>query len=198
MRRSVYLGSRRVVALSSSSSLSFRFSRNQKCWYRGESGQGESRLLSEKERKLQAVAASKAAEIMKRHVRLVCLQDIPASSWSKEQQEQEEETELTVRQKRLVYRSKQRGWLEVDLLLGTWASENVANLSLLELDELEDLVNTETIDIYNIVTLRTDILPPHLEDNSVVAKIQNWAKHSPLGKADPATYKTVKTENNLI
>jgi hypothetical protein len=28
-----------------------------------------------------------------------------------------------VRRKRMIYRSKQRGWLEADLLLGTWAVE---------------------------------------------------------------------------
>ena len=32
--------------------------------------------------------------------------------------------------KRLVYRAKQRGWLEVNLLLGTWASDNMGNFTL--------------------------------------------------------------------
>src|SRR3546814_3921500 len=36
---------------------------------------------------------------------------------------------LDVRRKRLVYRSKQRGWLEVDLLLGSWAADNAHRLS---------------------------------------------------------------------
>ena len=67
------------------------------------------------------------------------------------------ELEHEIRQKWLIYRSKQRGWLEVDLLLGTWASENVPNLSSGELDEFEAFVNMYTIDIYNIVTLRTEI-----------------------------------------
>ena len=31
--------------------------------------------------------------------------------------------------KKLLYRSKQRGWLEVDLILGSWASKNLKNLS---------------------------------------------------------------------
>jgi succinate dehydrogenase assembly factor 2 len=61
------------------------------------------------------------------------------------------------RRKRLVYRSKQRGWLEVDLLLGTWASINVPSLNADELDEFEKFVNMETIDIYNVLTLRSDV-----------------------------------------
>ncbi|EED94187.1 predicted protein, partial [Thalassiosira pseudonana CCMP1335] len=69
----------------------------------------------------------------------------------------DEERELDVRKKRLVYRSKQRGWLEVDLLLGTWASENVASLSVDELNDFEQFVNLETIDIYNVLTLRVDV-----------------------------------------
>ena len=48
------------------------------------------------------------------------------------------------RQKRLIYRSKQRGWLEVDLLLGTWASQNVKKLNEQELDQFEAFVNMET------------------------------------------------------
>ncbi|KAL3763160.1 hypothetical protein ACHAW5_004663 [Stephanodiscus triporus] len=48
----------------------------------------------------------------------------------------------------------QRGWLEVDLLLGTWASINVPSLNA---DELDESRNMETIDIYNVLTLRSDV-----------------------------------------
>ena len=30
--------------------------------------------------------------------------------------------------KRLLYRSKQRGWLEVDIILGSWASHHLPKL----------------------------------------------------------------------
>uniref|UniRef100_A0A7S1DBR3 Succinate dehydrogenase assembly factor 2, mitochondrial n=1 Tax=Cyclophora tenuis TaxID=216820 RepID=A0A7S1DBR3_CYCTE len=169
----------------------------QRLWYRGDSGDGE-RNLSDKEEALLQVAIPKAEMIMERHVRLPQLQDIPVSSLGT--QSADADLELDVRRKRLVYRSKQRGWLEVDLLLGTWAHENVPLLSHTELDDFEAFVNMETIDIYNIVTLRTD-LPEELKTthgNSVVERIQAWARDSPLGKADPDTYKTVKTEKNLI
>ena len=104
------------------------------------------------------------------------------------------------RQKRLIYRSKQRGWLEVDLLLGTWASQNVKKLNEQELDQFEAFVNMETIDIYNIITLRLDV-PEELktpDGSGVVERIQEWARNSPLGRADPDKYKEVKTNNNLI
>merc|ERR1712194_105012 len=110
-----------------------------------------------------------------------------------------EERELDVRKKRLIYRSKQRGWLEVDLLLGTWASENVPGLSLDELNEYEKFVNLETIDIYNVLTLRTDV-PEEIKgegEKSLVEKIQEWVKGSPLGRASMERYAEVKTKNNL-
>ena len=50
--------------------------------------------------------------------------------------------------KRLVYRSKQRGWLELDLVLGAWATLHVPELNAAELVEYENILNEETIDIY--------------------------------------------------
>ena len=105
--------------------------------------------------------------------------------------------DLDIRRKRLVYRSKQRGWMEVDVLLGTWAAQNVESLSIAELDQFEDFVNEETIDIYNLITLKTDI-PEKFINNDVVKRIQDWCETSPLGKADQEEYKKAKEKNNLI
>jgi len=57
-----------------------------------------------------------------------------------------------VRRKRMIYRSKQRGWLEADILLGSWAVLYVPSLSIKELDEYEIILNEETIDVFNYVT----------------------------------------------
>lgn len=147
--------------------------------YRGDSGEGEQKLSVEEEALLR-IAKPKAEEIFKKHIAL------PVD-------------DIETRQKRLIYRSKQRGWLEVDLLLGTWASENVTKLNENELDQFEDFVNMETIDIYNIITLRLDV-PEELKmgGEGIVERIQEWARQSPLGKADPEKYKTVKTASKLI
>jgi succinate dehydrogenase assembly factor 2 len=93
-----------------------------------------------------------------------------------------------------------RLFLLVDLLLGTWASDNVPTLNVDELDQFEEFVNMETIDIYNVITLRLDV-PDEMkreDGNGVVERIQEWARSSPLGRADPETYKAVKMEKNLI
>ena len=147
--------------------------------YRGDSGDAVPEI-SAHEQALLKVAKPKAEEIFQKHI------ELPGD-------------DLETRQKRLIYRSKQRGWLEVDLLLGTWANENVPKLKGEELDQFEEFVNMETIDIYNVITLRLDV-PEHLRrgGNGVVERIQEWSRSSPLGKADPETYKAVKTENKLI
>lgn len=153
--------------------------------------------VARREQELWDRAQPRYNEIMKRHLRLPKAEnDLNDSTGMND-----EERNLAVRKKRLVYRSKQRGWLEVDLLLGTWAAENVPNLSVAELDEFENFVNLETIDIYNVLTLRTDV-PEGMRstggDVSLVERIQMWAKESPLGKADKDKYVEVKTKNNLI
>jgi len=160
--------------------------------YRGKAGE-EVKTLSAAESELLEVAKPRSDEIFADHIKLPSFNGLSASVVGDMQ------NELDVRRKRLIYRSKQRGWLEVDLLLGTWASENVPTLTLEELDQYEDFVNYETIDIYNIVTLKVD-LPDELKSKDgshVVERIQQWAKSSPLGKADPAKYKEIKADAQL-
>ncbi|KAK7254417.1 succinate dehydrogenase complex assembly factor [Aureococcus anophagefferens] len=99
-----------------------------------------------------------------------------------------------VRKKRLIYRSKQRGWLEVDLLLGTWAVENVDGLSSAECDEYEDILNCETIDIFNFITGK-DPVPPRL-DTAMMKRLQDYCDSTPLGTV-PNEYAAKKAEANL-
>ena len=95
-----------------------------------------------------------------------------------------------VLRKRLIYRSKQRGWLEVDLLMGRWAEENVRSLSASELGQYEAIINRETLDIYNMVT-GVQPVPPEL-DTPLMARLQAYASSSPVGKADPEAYAQTK------
>ncbi|CAN0483943.1 unnamed protein product [Ectocarpus sp. 12 AP-2014] len=99
-----------------------------------------------------------------------------------------------VRRKRLVYRSKQRGWLEVDLLLGTWAERNVAGLSAADMDSYEDILNLETVDIFSFITGNAD--PPAFVDTPMLARLQAYVKSNPLGQS-PASYASAKRESNL-
>ncbi len=98
------------------------------------------------------------------------------------------------RRKRMIYRSKQRGWLEADLLLGAWAVNNVPGLSAKELDEYELVLKEETIDIYNYVSGK-DALPPHLKNLNVMKQLQAYAKARTM--ASPESYARIKKEANL-
>lgn len=94
------------------------------------------------------------------------------------------ETEINAdiaNRKRVIYRSKQRGWLEVDLLLGSWASNNVMQLTPEELAQYEDILNQETIDIFNYISAKDEI-PEHLQ-TPMMDRLQAYCRSSPLGKA---------------
>jgi len=96
------------------------------------------------------------------------------------------------RRKRLIWRSKQRGWLEVDLLMGSWASDHCMQLSDEQVVQYERLLELETIDIFAIVSGQAeapdDIKSPLLDD------IKRYAQSFPLGRADPLAYARIKTK----
>ena len=100
-----------------------------------------------------------------------------------------------VRRKRMLYRSKQRGWLEVDLLLGSIAAVHVKDMSCSELDEFEDVLKEETIDVFNFVTGKQNI-PAHLATNSVLKRLQEYAKKNTINS--PESYAEAKARANLI
>ena len=101
----------------------------------------------------------------------------------------------SIRRRRVIYRAKQRGWLEADILVGSWARENVANLSDDELTQLETILQEETIDLFNFVSGK-DPLPEHLEKLPVMHQLLQYAKKTKID--DPESYAALKQRNNLI
>ena len=94
--------------------------------------------------------------------------------------------------KKLIYRSKQRGWLEVDLLMGSWATQHVPSLTSDELRQYEAIIECETLDIYNLVVGRLELSEELSYANPVLEKIRKYAESNPLGRASPARYDEVK------
>lgn len=94
----------------------------------------------------------------------------------------------------MIYRSKQRGWLEADLLLGSWAVENVPGLTDEELDQYEEILKVETIDIYNYVSMK-DVPPDHLKDLPLMKRLQAFALKRDM--VAPEGYAAVKRKSNL-
>ncbi|KAG7383564.1 hypothetical protein PHYBOEH_009868 [Phytophthora boehmeriae] len=119
-------------------------------------------------------ALERSAAIRADHVAMKS--DFPAQSQGDHQVNSDE-----ANRKRVIYRSKQRGWLEVDLLLGRWASQNVMQLSSEELQQYEDILNEETIDIFNYISGKSSV--PERLDTPMMKRLQEYCLTSPLGKA---------------
>jgi len=69
-------------------------------------------------------------------------------------------------------RSRQRGYLELDLLLGKWAEENIAHLDQNRLKDLVDLLEEENPDLWNWLTGQAEV-PPELATNTVFTAIRD-------------------------
>ncbi len=76
------------------------------------------------------------------------------------------------------------------MLLGKYAAENVPKMTDSQLAEYEALLNQETISIFKYVSGQLP-LPEEL-NNATVHSLIEFAKQSPLGKADPAAYAAAK------
>lgn len=62
------------------------------------------------------------------------------------------------------------GVRQVDLLMGTWAEKNVPHLTLAEMDSYEDILNLETVDIFNFIAGNAD--PPAFVDTPMMKRLQ--------------------------
>ena len=83
-----------------------------------------------------------------------------------------------VYRKQLIYRSKQRGWLEVDLILGSWATDNVMKLCNDQLEKYEYILNQDTLDIYNSIIGRGKI--DIQVENDVMNMIRDYSQKKML------------------
>ena len=66
---------------------------------------------------------------------------------------------------RLLYRAKQRGFLELDLLVGLWAERNVPRMSVSELTAFEEVLDIENPDLFKWLTGQ-EPAPEALRDNA--------------------------------
>jgi succinate dehydrogenase flavin-adding protein (antitoxin of CptAB toxin-antitoxin module) len=73
--------------------------------------------------------------------------------------------------RRLLYRSKQRGWLEMDIMLGNWAANNLADLDSEGLEQFQEIIDLENPDLYRWLTGQAPV--PDDVDNSLLLKLCN-------------------------
>ncbi|CAM8885647.1 unnamed protein product [Rhodiola kirilowii] len=73
---------------------------------------------------------------------------------------------------RLLYRSKQRGFLELDLVLGNWVDENIRNLDEAGIRSLVDVLDLENPDLWKWVSGQEQ--PPEaVEKNPVFCAVRS-------------------------
>lgn len=77
--------------------------------------------------------------------------------------------------KKLTYRSGQRGWLEMDFLLGDWARENLPSLSDEQLAQYSLVLDEEIPDLFQWLTKQEDA-PPRLEANATFVSVREYVQ----------------------
>jgi succinate dehydrogenase flavin-adding protein (antitoxin of CptAB toxin-antitoxin module) len=89
-------------------------------------------------------------------------------------QERSSPPEETPQLKRLMYHAKQRGWLELDLIIGNWAEQNRKSLaSDAELTtEFENLLAVENPDLFKYLTGQMEPDDAMLKSNTVFKMIR--------------------------
>ncbi|EGC35743.1 hypothetical protein DICPUDRAFT_32960 [Dictyostelium purpureum] len=81
--------------------------------------------------------------------------------------------------KKLLYQSKERGMLENDLLLGSFATNNIQKLTEQQLKDYDLLLQQPDPDIFNWILNKT-VIPDEFE-TEVLKMIQHHCQNDPLG-----------------
>jgi len=87
-------------------------------------------------------------------------------------------TDLEKKRKRCLYQSKERGMLENDLLLGTFAAKNLQALAPPLLDQYDSLLQEVDPDIFAWITGTKDV--PEKHNNEIMRLLQQHAQKNPL------------------
>lgn len=84
------------------------------------------------------------------------------------------ESNISIKRKRLIFRSWHRGTREIDLLLGKFADAHVPRFDTAQLEIYDHFLNNSDPDIFNWITGQEPV--PPAEDNDVVASLLKFFK----------------------
>eukprot|EP00898_Chlorokybus_atmophyticus_P001209 jgi/Chlat1/2089/Chrsp17S02692 len=84
----------------------------------------------------------------------------------------EEKSARERRISRLLYRSRQRGLLELDLVMGRWAADHASGMSASALDAYEELLGEENPDLWRMLTGQAEP-DPRLVNNEAFAALRD-------------------------
>lgn len=102
-----------------------------------------------------------------------------ASAWQRddgsEQPPQDKEQQRKAMVNRVLYRSRQRGFLELDLLIGMWAEREVPTMATDLVQEFEVVLDQENPDMFKWIT-QQEQAPPELQANRAFQALQAHVK----------------------
>ena len=78
------------------------------------------------------------------------------------------------RLKRLLYRARHRGMQETDLLLGRFAERRLGEMSAVQLDRFEALLDMPDNDLFDWITAKRPV--PTALDHDIMAMLQAFAR----------------------
>lgn len=96
------------------------------------------------------------------------------------------------RRKGLSWRAKQRGWLELDWLVGTFAEKHLANLSEEELVKFEEVLELENPDLFKWLTSQ-GAPPENVAQNSVYKMLAEY-----VNSHHPEIMRKMSTQNQNL
>jgi succinate dehydrogenase flavin-adding protein (antitoxin of CptAB toxin-antitoxin module) len=86
---------------------------------------------------------------------------------------------LPLRRKKLLRNSLQRGMLENELIVGSYAIAHIAGMTEHQVDELEQVLAEQDPDLIRLLT-KKDVVPEELANNSVLQALMIHAQENPL------------------
>ena len=84
------------------------------------------------------------------------------------------EDNISIKRKRLIFRSWHRGTREIDLMLGAFADAHIPQFDAQQLAAYDRFLNNSDPDIFNWLTGQEPV--PPAEDNAVVAQLLKFFK----------------------
>ncbi|CAE7708022.1 SDHAF2 [Symbiodinium necroappetens] len=87
-----------------------------------------------------------------------------------------DDMELLKRRKRLTWRAKSRGWLELDVLMGTFVEKHIADFDSEKLDLLEEVLELENPDLFKWFTKQVPVPEELLKENEVMKLMMEYVK----------------------
>eukprot|EP00930_Biecheleria_cincta_P088477 TRINITY_DN7771_c0_g1_i1.p1 TRINITY_DN7771_c0_g1~~TRINITY_DN7771_c0_g1_i1.p1 ORF type:complete len:152 (+),score=38.82 TRINITY_DN7771_c0_g1_i1:89-544(+) len=85
-------------------------------------------------------------------------------------------SDLVKRKKRMLWRAKSRGWLELDVLMGTFVEKVIWDYGEDKLDLLEEVLELENPDLFKWFTGQAQVPEMLLTENEVMADMMKYVK----------------------